>query len=72
MYKVVELALGEEIELVNQVFSNPAGEKLLVLWDETYNDRSSYEPGRPVEDCIYYEGQRSFLLAVKQMMEMKK
>ena len=63
--------MDKEFELIKTVFGNPSGEKLLAIWEEVYMNRPSYEPNRPVEDCIYFEGQRSFLLSIKQLREMK-
>ena len=63
--------MEKEHELIKTVFSNTQGKKLLALWDTVYMDRPSYEPGRPVEECVYFEGQRSFLLSIKQLLEMK-
>jgi hypothetical protein len=60
-----------EIELVKAVFSTRSGKKLLDRWEDIYFNRSSYEPGRPVEDTVYFEGQRSVILSIKQMLEVK-
>ena len=62
---------GEEVDLVKTVFSNPNGAKLLDVWRKVYIERSSYEPGRSVEDGIYFEGQRSMVISVLQMLEME-
>jgi len=63
--------ISDEVDLVKAVFGNQNGEKLLEIWRQVYINRPSYEPGRPSEDCIYFEGQRSQVLSILQMMEMK-
>jgi len=60
-----------EIELIKMVFGNPNGEKLLDIWRKVYIERPSYQPGLPVEDAIYLEGQRSQVLAIIQMKDLK-
>ena len=62
---------GEEVDLIKTVFSNVNGEKLLDVWRKIYIERSSYEPGRSVEDGIYFEGQRSMVISILQMLEIE-
>jgi len=63
--------VDNEIDLVKTVFGNPNGEKLLAIWRKVYIERPSYVPGQPIEDCAFYEGQRSQILAIIQMKDMK-
>jgi len=62
---------GEEVDLIKTVFSNVNGEKLLDVWRKIYIERSSYEPGRSVEDGIYFEGQRSVIISILQLLEIE-
>ncbi len=61
----------KESDLVKVVFGNAKGDKLLAMWEKIYNERPSYVPDRPIEEAVFFEGQRSFLLTIKQLLEMK-
>ena len=63
--------LGDEQEKIQTIFNTQAGRDLLDIWRIVYMDRPSYEPGRPVEECVYFEGQRSVILDILQKAETK-
>ena len=63
--------VSKEPGLIKDLLGSAKGDELLEIWEEIYINRPSYVPGRPVEDSVYYEGQRSVILAFKQMLAMK-
>ena len=66
-----EYELKDEQELIRAVFGNPKGKKLLEMWYFLYVERLSYLPANTAEQTAFMEGQRSFPLAIKAIMESK-
>ena len=53
--------MADYAEQVKQVFSNPAGEKLLAMLQEIYGRRISYQPGQTPEETAFREGERNIV-----------
>ena len=60
----------DEIDLIQTVFSNDQGRKLLAYWQEIYGKRISFMPENTPETTAFMEGNRAFLLAITNIMEL--
>ena len=61
----------KEHELIKGVFANQKGEQLLDFWEVVYGQRPSYEEENTSEKTAFNEGERTFYLNIKRLLEMK-
>ena len=60
---------GKYEEQIDQVFGNKNAEWLLEEWQRMYGDRQSYYPDATPEEVAFREGERSFYLTIKGILE---
>lgn len=58
----------DEADLVQLVFSNDQGKKLIDYWDEVYIQKTSYHPDNAEGQMAFIEGQRSIILGIKFLL----
>ena len=56
-------------EQILRLFDNKNAEWLLEEWQKMYGDRPSYFPDATPEEVAYREGERSFYLTIKGIIE---
>jgi hypothetical protein len=56
-------------EQIHQVFGNKKAEWLLEEWQKMYGDRMSYFADLTPEEVAFREGERSFYLTIKGIIE---